>query len=311
MEDYHRRGLLFWLGLDGLLTLGLIGLGSFISGSGYGLAIPDWPLALGAWIPPQLVAGIWYEFLHRITAATVGALTLAAGVYILVRDSRPEVRRLASTAMLLIVVQILLGGLGVWWEFPFWLKALHALIAPLFLVSLATLGTVFSWEWQEKRGSSVRFDADAFRKTRDLCLLLLLQMVLGVAVRHAAPPWVFTASLMLHLIAALGVVIAGVATPVAVLKQYRKGPLGVVGWAVIPLVLLQLAIGFAVLVLLPAGGYHELQPSPAYVTHSVTHTLLAAVLLAAAVYLAMMVRRKTALAQPPRVVRVDRLVNLR
>ncbi len=297
MQDYHHRGLFFsWL-LIALATLVLIGLGTFVSSSGYGLAIPEWPLVGGSLIPPQLVAGIWYEFLHRMTAAAVGLATVAAGSWVRSRAPRPEVGRLALTAVVLIVVQILLGGLGVLWEFPLWLESLHALLAPLFFALLIVLCTVYSKDWQEPRGSPVRFDSRALGKTRALVVMVLIQIVLGVGLGASEGSSAYGIVLLLHLLTALGVAVLAVVTPIAVLRQFARGPLAAAGWSLIPLVLLQLVIGFGVLVLVTRADPLA-APQPAYVHSAVAHALLAALLLGTSAYLAMMVRRKNALAGP-------------
>ncbi len=298
MQSWYHRGLLLgWAG-TALLTLVLIGLGIFVSSSGYGLAIPDWPLMQGGLIPPQLVAGIWYEFLHRLTAATVGVLTLAVGIYLQMREARPEVRRLGLTAVLLVLTQILLGGLGVLWEFPVWLGFIHALLPPLFFALLVVLATVYCWEWQEQQGSPTRFEAGTLSKTRWLALLALTQIVLGVAAGHAEAEGLFVVLLLLHLITALGVTVVALDASVAIFKQLSKGPLRVACWVLVLLVLMQLAVGFGVLLLSPEKGQEGVQPEPAFVVHAMAHGVLAALLLGTSAYLAMMVRRKNALAGP-------------
>ncbi len=51
-----------------LATLLLIFIGSLVTSTGSGLAVPDWPLSYGMLFPP-MVGGILYEHGHRMAAA--------------------------------------------------------------------------------------------------------------------------------------------------------------------------------------------------------------------------------------------------
>jgi heme A synthase len=76
---------------------------------GAGLAIPDFPLALGRLIPAFESAAIVVHFTHRLGAVVVCAfvarLSLAAR-----RSSEPGLKRPANVALGLTLVQIALGA---------------------------------------------------------------------------------------------------------------------------------------------------------------------------------------------------------
>jgi heme A synthase len=125
------RGLRGWrrLAIGGAaVTYLLVALGGIvrITGSGMGCG-DDWPLCNGALVPPMDLP-TFIEYSHRLVAAAVAVLVVALGV--LAWRSRPDAswqprRRIAAWAVVLLVVQILLGAITVWLELPPSLVVLH------------------------------------------------------------------------------------------------------------------------------------------------------------------------------------------
>ena len=64
-----------------LATLLLIFIGSLVTSTGSGLAVPDWPLSYGM-LFPSMVGGILYEHGHRMAAAVVGLLVVVQALVI-------------------------------------------------------------------------------------------------------------------------------------------------------------------------------------------------------------------------------------
>jgi cytochrome c oxidase assembly protein subunit 15 len=90
-------------------------LGALVRHTGSGLAIPDFPLALGRLIPPLASPGIVIHYVHRLGAVAVSILVLATALRI-VRDCRSQ-RALLIPGLILIpllATQILLGAFTVW-----------------------------------------------------------------------------------------------------------------------------------------------------------------------------------------------------
>jgi heme A synthase len=64
----------YLLGTTILFTYLLMGMGTFVTSTGSGLACPDWPLCYGP-VKPPLKMDIWFEWRRRFFGAITGAFT--------------------------------------------------------------------------------------------------------------------------------------------------------------------------------------------------------------------------------------------
>jgi len=120
-----------------------------ITGSGMGCG-DDWPLCNGKLIPPMDLPTM-IEYGHRLAALLVAALVVAAAVLAqATRRREPDVARgetgeasrlrgLGVTAVVLLIVQILLGAVTVWLELPPTSVIFHLGTAMLLLATLVVL----------------------------------------------------------------------------------------------------------------------------------------------------------------------------
>ncbi len=117
-------------------------LGAVMRHTGAGLAIPDFPLAFGALVPPFDRPGVAIHFAHRMGAVVVLALVAWTASTIRARHPRERrLRRLALLACALVVLQITLGAVTVWSGKAVLPTTLHvavgaALLATTFLLAL-------------------------------------------------------------------------------------------------------------------------------------------------------------------------------
>jgi heme A synthase len=134
------RSWLATLALTGLLsTILLIMVGSFVRVSGNGLGCPDWPLCYGRAVPP-LEIGAWVEFSHRLLGGIV-ALQIAAVAFLAWRHYRGNkvIWPTAAATVLILIIQVTLGGLHVLNELPRWTGLIHTGVAMAIAGLLAVL----------------------------------------------------------------------------------------------------------------------------------------------------------------------------
>ncbi|MBX2799817.1 MAG: COX15/CtaA family protein [Myxococcales bacterium] len=168
-----------------LCTWGLLVFGASVRVHGAGLACPDWPLCFGQVVPP-LDFQVGLEFGHRVVAGLISLGFLALGA--LLWRSREAVARPArrwwGLAAVLLIVQIVLGGLTVLELLAEWTVTSHLLTGNAFCLTLLLLTLCLAEERAPRRlalGVVPRAGAIV------LAGLVLAQLTLGglVASSHA------------------------------------------------------------------------------------------------------------------------------
>jgi heme a synthase len=105
-------------------TFPLLFIGGLVTSKGAGLAVPDWPNTFGynMFLYPwsKMVGNIFYEHSHRLVASGVGLLTIALTLAFWLRERRHWLRRLGVAALLLVILQGVIGGLRVVFTSPDW-----------------------------------------------------------------------------------------------------------------------------------------------------------------------------------------------
>jgi protoheme IX farnesyltransferase len=129
---------LAWTGAG--LVLGLIVLGGVVRITGSGMGCGDhWPRCHGEWFPP-LDLPTMIEIGHRWAAALVSLMVLAVAATAWTRHRQePALRRPATLALVLLVVQVLLGAVTVKLALPPWVIITHLANAMLLLATLLVL----------------------------------------------------------------------------------------------------------------------------------------------------------------------------
>jgi cytochrome c oxidase assembly protein subunit 15 len=108
--------------------------GATMRHTGAGLAIPDFPWALGRLIPPVWNAAIAIHFAHRVGAILVTALALATVGHVLYHHrSRVELRRPSWLLAALVAIQITLGALTVLTGKHYIINSLHVVTGAMVL----------------------------------------------------------------------------------------------------------------------------------------------------------------------------------
>ena len=157
----------------------LMTLGNIVSATGSGLACPDWPLCHGRLIPP-MEADVLIEYGHRL-AATVASVLLVVTLIVTIRaGSSRGMRRVGIGLLVLLGVQIALGGITVLLRLPHLISTLHLVTA---LMILGGLLVVASRTGRADGGDGIPRQIP--RLARAGLAVLLCQLALGGYVRHA------------------------------------------------------------------------------------------------------------------------------
>ena len=247
-------------------TLVLLAAGALVVGTGSSLAVPDWPLAYGQVFPP-MVGGILFEHGHRLIAAAVGVLTVALAVWMARVEPRRWVRWLGFGAVGAVVLQGLLGGITVLLLLPKSVSISHALLAQNFFLLAVLIAQFTSSAWPGLVQTSGSAQGASLRWLAGVTLVFAeIEILLGALVRHynagliipdfplalgqVVPPLdSFPVAIhYVHRVAALALLLLILATGWASLRHPSgDGPLKRRAAALVVLVLLQVALGAAII----------------------------------------------------------------
>jgi len=223
-------------------TFPLLFVGGLVTSKGAGLAVPDWPTTFGynMFLYPwsKMVGNIFYEHSHRLVASAVGLLTIALTVALWLRERRHWLRWLGVAALLLVILQGVIGGLRVV-LLENTLAIFHAAFAQAFFALTVSLAIFTSAEWSvEPQDKPI---ADGGRLGR-LCAvttsLIYVQAIFGAVLRHTGE------RVDAHLFFAVLVALHVILVLVRIMKFHRNLPkLTRPAYVLAALLLLQLVLG--------------------------------------------------------------------
>lgn len=275
-------------------TAALIVAGGLVTNTGAALAVPDWPTTFGQnmFLYPwsQLTGGALVEHTHRIVGAGIGLLTVGVALALFRAEPRRWVRGLGASAVLLVVVQGLVGGLRVV-LLEDTLAIVHGALAQAFFALLVTLAVVTGRAW---RAAPAGPAPGAWLVPLGFLTVGVLysQVLLGALTTHAGWLW-------WHVGGAGGAATAGAALAVGVRRRAGDDP--VLRWwtgTMVGLLAVQLGLGLGAYAVrftdlaVPGGPW-------AAVVLPVAHRLIGALLLGSAVALALQLGRRRARAGRP------------
>jgi cytochrome c oxidase assembly protein subunit 15 len=282
-------------------TFLLVVAGGLVTSNEAGLAVVDWPNTFGSnmFLYPlaRMTGGIYYEHAHRLFGALVGLTTVVLAIRLWRRDPRPWLRRLAGLAVVLVIVQGVLGGLRVTGGFTLStseadmapsiaLAVAHGVLGQVFLSLIVVVAVATSRRWLDAPAPEARPSAGGdFTLQAVLVAALLVQLVLGAVQRHLA--W----GLIIHIsLAAVVVMVAVIAGARAWGLYHGTRPVQQLGQLLIGTVGVQVALGIAALAV-TQGRAIVGSPTIAEVTLATAHQATGAALLALSVALLVWTRR--------------------
>ncbi|HEY0726804.1 MAG TPA: COX15/CtaA family protein [Pyrinomonadaceae bacterium] len=207
-------------------TFFLIIAGALVTSNDAGLATEDWPLSNGQ-VFPEMVGNLFWEHGHRMVATTVGMLTIVLLVYIRLKEKRTWVRKLGGYALLMVILQGLLGGLTVKLMLPLAVSTAHATLAQLFFCITVSLAVFTSRSWIEARPLPEEDTEKGSTPLRYLCtaalVTIFIQLILGATLRHSATwdQYQPTELVIAHVCGALAVTVALGKAAFTTLRRYK------------------------------------------------------------------------------------------
>lgn len=158
--------------------------GNLVSATGSGLACPDWPLCHGT-ITPPVRPEIILEWGHRLIAFCTSVLIVLSTVSVWKLSKKDAFysnvfRVLLKGVLLLLAIQIVLGGITVLLELSILVSTTHLINATIIFSAILLLA--FMTQWRE---NLIAADSPKLRRLGfAACIGLLIQFTLGGLVRH-------------------------------------------------------------------------------------------------------------------------------
>ncbi len=271
-----------------IITFLLLIAGALVTSNQAGLAVPDWPTSFGHLFKiPPMVGGIKYEHGHRMLAEFVGLLTILAAFLVQFIDKRSWMRKLGWIALVLVIIQGVLGGITVKMFLPWYVSTAHAAVAQTFFCLIVLMALFTSRGWIENTTAPAPDNGRPSLRSLSLLSLfaLYLQLFFGGAFRHSGM------SILPHILNAVLVTAILIWTSVRAMIEGRNViPIKAPARFVHGLLMLQVALGVAAY-FTRIKDADAPQPLPGMITTTVAHVGVGALLLASAFVLAARTRR--------------------
>lgn len=162
--------------------------GAMVTSTGSGMAFADWPLSDGQWMPAKSLETVpgFLEHFHRIAGAIAGLMSLTLVVHLFrLRALGTDGGRAALLGLGLIVVQGVVGGVGVLNNTPVAMSSLHGTLAQLTLATFAITAYRLSPRWSATTPIAHPSAGGGRRFCVVAVVLLVVQTVLGAIARHS------------------------------------------------------------------------------------------------------------------------------
>jgi cytochrome c oxidase assembly protein subunit 15 len=276
-------------------------LGGLVTSRKAGLSVPDWPTSLGAWLfPPDWTRtpNVFEEHLHRLAAAAVGALVVALAIWIHRSEPRAWVRRLGWTALGLVVLQGVLGGLFRVVLLQDRAAPVHGILGQAFFCLMVATALFLSRGWREAPPPESLPAAGRIRRaTLVAAAAVFLQVVVGAVFRHwdkilrDPPAEHFTVLVGIHAATGLAATLLGLRAMVATFqgapgRPALSGPAMLVGFGLVA----QVVLGLVAWLARVKGIAEEVVPPPYQFWTATAHQAAGAIVLAASLVLALRAR---------------------
>ena len=172
-----------------IFTFLLLFAGGMVTSTNSGLSVPDWPTTFGQnmfLFPPSMMkGGIFYEHGHRLFASLVGFLTIGNCLAYLFLEKRKWLKWTGFLALVLVIIQGILGGITVRYKLPMPVSAAHACTAELFFGVTLLMAFATSRAWIRSSPPRFRLDSPEQALSVAFCIAVFLQIIVGAIMRHS------------------------------------------------------------------------------------------------------------------------------
>lgn len=287
MSVARHRGLFYWALFLTMFVFILLIAGGLVTSHEAGLAVPDWPLSYGQWMPP-MVGNIFWEHGHRMIAAFVGLLTIVMAVLVQVKEKRTWLKKLAWAALAMVIIQGLFGGLTVLLMLPPPVSIIHACLGQTFFCVVIALAYYLSP--LSVTGAVAASDPNAAKLKRVTLLTFIfiyIQLILGAAVRHTGHMHVA----LTHMAFALIVVVHIVLVTLRVNRFHSEiGAVAKPTYILLFLTLLQIFLGLGAFMYTLVVERESASPTLIEVAFTSAHQTIGALILGVMAIICLMVR---------------------
>ena len=189
----YKPGLAWFATLGSAWVFVLVTLGALTTSIGAGMAFADWPLSNGSLNPSGWLENLamFAEHSHRLSGLMMGLVTIGLVVVLGRWEERAWLRRLGWAALVIVVIQGLLGGFRVVlndWYLPGiamsageMLRIPHGILAQLYVCLLLAIAVACSRLWIEQ---AVPVAPSLGRYGLLCCGLVLAQLTIAATMRH-------------------------------------------------------------------------------------------------------------------------------
>lgn len=187
--------------------------GAMVVSTGSGMAFTDWPLARGSLWPPGMDLADLFEHLHRFAGSLVGLFGIVLAVWVQRVDGRSWLRKLCWWLLVLIIVQGVLGGVGVLMGQEggrTWAPAAiaHGVLGQATLCIQVVVAFALSRSFSEKIVAPFADVRGARRLSVVALVLVLVQLTLGAIFRHTDVSGVLWVHVFMALVVSAAILIA-------------------------------------------------------------------------------------------------------
>ncbi len=162
--------------------------GAMVTSTASGMAFLDWPLSDGQLMPERSLTTLagFFEHFHRLAGALAGLLA----VLLVIATSRSHglrspAGRASLLGLVLIVVQGVVGGVGVLLNTPVVTSATHGTLAQVTIATFAITAYRLSTRWAVTVPAALPMARGGRRMTTIALGVVVVQTVLGAIARHS------------------------------------------------------------------------------------------------------------------------------